>query len=205
MGIAFDSVPPKRVTVRPNRLKCFPTGSRKKFSKDEGILAEPLVPATMKCGLPAQINCGFEADSWRKNRVTFSISALSVPDAPEPIVPGGFRQTPAKEIGLLEYSDRIGGRLYTRALPGMPHVHSELGGMRYEPKSHVLVREVIDVLRLCSRTFPMGITRTRQSGPRRTSSICAETTSIRKTWAIPRKCPTRSVGANGTRRRMIFK
>ena len=120
------------------------------------FFAEPLAPAAMMCGLPAQINCGFEADSWRKNRATFSISALSVPDAPEPIVPGGFRQTPAKEIGLFEYSDPIGGRLYIRVLPGMPHVHSELGGMRYEPKSHVLVREVSDVLRLCSRTFPMG-------------------------------------------------
>jgi len=61
-----------------------------------------------------------------------------------------------KKIGLFEYSDRVGGRLYTRTLPGMPHVHSELGGMRYEPKSHILVKEVIDVLRLCSKPFPMG-------------------------------------------------
>ena len=33
-------------------------------------------------------------------------------------------------IALFEYSDRIGGRLYTVTLPGLPHVKAEVGGMR---------------------------------------------------------------------------
>ena len=32
-------------------------------------------------------------------------------------------------MGLFEYSDRIGGRLYTVTLPGLPHVKAELGGI----------------------------------------------------------------------------
>ena len=31
-------------------------------------------------------------------------------------------------MGLFEYSDRIGGRLYTVTLPGLPHVKAELAG-----------------------------------------------------------------------------
>ncbi|MFL6862549.1 MAG: NAD(P)-binding protein, partial [Allosphingosinicella sp.] len=34
-------------------------------------------------------------------------------------------------IGLFEYSDRIGGRLYSVAVPGIPSMKAELGGMRY--------------------------------------------------------------------------
>ncbi|HYW53796.1 MAG TPA: NAD(P)-binding protein, partial [Dongiaceae bacterium] len=33
-------------------------------------------------------------------------------------------------VALYEYSDRIGGKIYTKTLPGMPHVHAEVGGMR---------------------------------------------------------------------------
>lgn len=34
-------------------------------------------------------------------------------------------------VALLEYSDRIGGRLYSIALPEMPSIFAELGGMRF--------------------------------------------------------------------------
>ena len=37
---------------------------------------------------------------------------------------------PVAGIHLFEMSDRIGGRLDTVRLPGMPHVPAELGGMR---------------------------------------------------------------------------
>ena len=42
------------------------------------------------------------------------------------------REFPDKAIVLFEYSDRIGGRLFSKTLPGMPHVNAELGGMRFE-------------------------------------------------------------------------
>jgi hypothetical protein len=59
-------------------------------------------------------------------------------------------------IGLFEYSDRIGGRLYTTTLPGLPHVKAELGGMRYIPSQHIVVKSLVDHLKLAKKEFPMG-------------------------------------------------
>lgn len=60
------------------------------------------------------------------------------------------------EVGLFEYSDRIGGRLYTKHLPGMPHVPAELGGMRYIPDEQPMVSNLIDALGLETQDFLMG-------------------------------------------------
>lgn len=60
------------------------------------------------------------------------------------------------EVALFEFSDRIGGRVYSRTLPGMPHVHAEVGGMRFIPKEHRLVAGMIAELDLQTRAFPMG-------------------------------------------------
>jgi protoporphyrinogen oxidase len=62
----------------------------------------------------------------------------------------------AKSVGLFEYSDRIGGRLYSRRLPGMPHLVAELGGMRYMPQSQPIITKTIAALRLETQDFPMG-------------------------------------------------
>lgn len=59
-------------------------------------------------------------------------------------------------IGLFEYSDRIGGRLYTVTLPGLPHVKAEVGGMRYIPDQHIMVASLVDHLELPTKDFPMG-------------------------------------------------
>jgi hypothetical protein len=59
-------------------------------------------------------------------------------------------------IGLFEYSNRIGGRLYTTTLPGLPHVKVELGGMRYIPSQHIMVKSLVDHLKLMKKEFPMG-------------------------------------------------
>ena len=48
---------------------------------------------------------------------------------------------PEAKLALFENSDRIGGRLYSRYLPGMPHVTAELGGIHAPPnyrRSHML-------------------------------------------------------------------
>lgn len=58
-------------------------------------------------------------------------------------------------IGLFEYSDRIGGRLYSRTLPGLPNVVAELGGMRFIPDDHVMVSTLVDELKLQTKDFPM--------------------------------------------------
>ena len=63
---------------------------------------------------------------------------------------------PQKRIALFEYSNRVGGRLYSVPLPGMPHVNAELGGMRYIPDSQTFVRELIENMGLPTREFPMG-------------------------------------------------
>jgi lysine 2-monooxygenase len=59
-------------------------------------------------------------------------------------------------IALFEYSDRIGGRLYTVTLPGLPHVHAEVGGMRYIPSQHIMVADLVYHLGLPTKNFPMG-------------------------------------------------
>lgn len=59
-------------------------------------------------------------------------------------------------IGLFEYSDRVGGRLFTVTLPGLPHVKAEVGGMRYIPDQHILVADLVTHLKLPTKAFPMG-------------------------------------------------
>jgi monoamine oxidase len=71
---------------------------------------------------------------------------------------------PDKRVVLLEYSDRIGGRLFTRALPGITAVNAELGGMRYIPQSHPLFTNLVAELRLAHRDFPMGDPKTDPQG-----------------------------------------
>src|SRR3984885_15286194 len=60
------------------------------------------------------------------------------------------------KIALFEYSNRIGGRLYTVTMPGLPHVKAEVGGMRYIPTQHIMVASLIDHLKLPKKDFPMG-------------------------------------------------
>ena len=71
---------------------------------------------------------------------------------------------PDKRVVLLEYSDRIGGRLFTRPLPGITAVNAELGGMRYIPESHPLVNNLVKELGLAHRPFPMGDPKTDPHG-----------------------------------------
>ncbi|MDD0974005.1 flavin monoamine oxidase family protein [Pseudomonas fontis] len=67
-----------------------------------------------------------------------------------------------KRIALFEYGDRIGGRLFSINLPGLPNVVAEVGGMRYMPSAdhdtsgHVLVDKLVQHLDLPSKDFPMG-------------------------------------------------
>lgn len=61
-----------------------------------------------------------------------------------------------QRIGLFEYSDRIGGRLYTVTMPGIPNVKAEVGGMRYIPDQHVAVARLVEHLGLPTKDFPMG-------------------------------------------------
>jgi monoamine oxidase len=60
------------------------------------------------------------------------------------------------KIALFEYSDRIGGRLYTITMPGLPHVKAEVGGMRYIPDQHIMVASLVKHLKLPTKDFPMG-------------------------------------------------
>jgi len=61
-----------------------------------------------------------------------------------------------EKIALFEYSNRIGGRLYSRKLPGLPNVVAELGGMRWIPDQHVMVNSLVKKLDLAEKDFPMG-------------------------------------------------
>jgi len=59
-------------------------------------------------------------------------------------------------VALFEYSNRIGGRLYTVTIPGMPHVKAEVGGMRYIPDQHLMVAGLVEHLKIPTKDFPMG-------------------------------------------------
>ena len=63
---------------------------------------------------------------------------------------------PDQNIVLFEYSDRIGGRLFTRQLPDIPHINAELGGMRFIPGEQPLITSLVKNLGLETRKFPMG-------------------------------------------------
>ncbi|MEZ4454504.1 MAG: FAD-dependent oxidoreductase, partial [Nannocystaceae bacterium] len=63
---------------------------------------------------------------------------------------------PQRKIGLFELSERIGGRLFSRHLPGMDHVVAELGGMRYIAEAQKLIHGLIEHLGLPSRPFLLG-------------------------------------------------
>ena len=39
-----------------------------------------------------------------------------------------------RKIGIFEQWDRVGGRIHTYRLPGMPELHAELGAMYYMPQ-----------------------------------------------------------------------
>jgi len=61
-------------------------------------------------------------------------------------------------IALIEWSDRIGGRIDSRIIAGMDHVPAELGGMRFT-ESHELLSLVVKHLRLSTECFPMSTNR----------------------------------------------
>jgi protoporphyrinogen oxidase len=65
------------------------------------------------------------------------------------------QEKPELKVAVFEYGDRIGGRLYSYEMPGMPHVKAELGGMRWLT-SHQIVVGLIGLLDLGTREFPMG-------------------------------------------------
>jgi len=50
-------------------------------------------------------------------------------------------------VGLFEYGDRVGGRLFSLALPGIPDTPVELGGMRFLT-THQRVTALVDLLGL---------------------------------------------------------
>lgn len=64
-------------------------------------------------------------------------------------------EKPDLKVAVFEYGDRIGGRLYSYPMPGMPHIKAELGGMRWL-LSHKIVVGLIEQLKLETREFPMG-------------------------------------------------
>jgi len=66
-------------------------------------------------------------------------------------------EDPQRRVGLFELSSRIGGRLFSRTLPGMPHVVAELGGMRYIPGAQALIDGLIEHLGLPNKPFLRGV------------------------------------------------
>jgi lysine 2-monooxygenase len=57
-------------------------------------------------------------------------------------------------VGLFEYGDRIGGRLFSLSLPGIPDTPVELGGMRFL-STHSHVRSLVEHFGLMTRELPV--------------------------------------------------
>lgn len=58
------------------------------------------------------------------------------------------------KVRLFESSERVGGRLFSVTPPGMPHLHAELGGMRYV-SSQPVVADLVTHLGLPTAPFPV--------------------------------------------------
>lgn len=58
------------------------------------------------------------------------------------------------KIAVIEWSDRVGGRLDSRIIAGMEHVPAELGGMRFTD-SHQIVMQLVKRFNLPFDAFPM--------------------------------------------------
>ena len=76
---------------------------------------------------------------------------------------GGGAAKPPRDVAVFEYGNRIGGRLYTKHIPGMPNIAAELGGMRFikpeddQPASNQpMVTNLIRAMGLPVHVFPMG-------------------------------------------------
>nr|CAC19362.1 cyplasin L [Aplysia punctata] len=61
-----------------------------------------------------------------------------------------------QNIGVFEFCDRVGGRLFTYQLPNTPDVQLELGGMRYITGAHNLLEGVVRQLGLTPVVFTEG-------------------------------------------------
>ncbi|MBV9553880.1 MAG: NAD(P)-binding protein, partial [Alphaproteobacteria bacterium] len=60
------------------------------------------------------------------------------------------------DVGLFEYSDRLGGRLWSAALRDMPEEFAEFGGMRFYKEMHI-VWNLIESLGLAPRAIPFPV------------------------------------------------
>jgi monoamine oxidase len=60
------------------------------------------------------------------------------------------------DVGLFEYSDRIGGRLWSAALRDLPDEYVEFGGMRFYKEMHI-VWNLIEKLGLGPRAIPFPV------------------------------------------------
>ncbi|KAH9505782.1 hypothetical protein Btru_055803 [Bulinus truncatus] len=70
-----------------------------------------------------------------------------------------------KNIEVFEYSNRVGGRLYTTTLPDAPDVPIDLGGMAFLPETHSRVLRVIKETGLTYKSAPKGIVEYTKSIP----------------------------------------
>ena len=71
----------------------------------------------------------------------------------------GWRLTNSKKrqkVFLFEYTNRIGGRLFTVPKLGNADINAEIGGMRYNPAQHKLFSFLLKKLGLTPKEFPMG-------------------------------------------------
>jgi hypothetical protein len=62
---------------------------------------------------------------------------------------------PPPRVAVFELSERIGGRLYSVAVPDAPHLHAEMGGMRFLT-SQQLVAGLVNHLGLPIKPFAVG-------------------------------------------------
>lgn len=111
-------------------------------------------------------DCGDRSDEWNCNSSSSSNSSENKCDKSLDVAivgagPGGtysayrLRDT-GKNIGLFEYSDRVGGRQYDIHVPGSQSKVQPMGAMRFIEGTHPIVRRVINELRLATSKFVEG-------------------------------------------------
>jgi monoamine oxidase len=85
---------------------------------------------------------------------------------------------PGERVAIFEQSERVGGRLLSLEMPGIPGVWCELGGMRFTSQQTLVRTLVENVLELRTHTFVVGepenINYLRGRHIRREAPLCAE-------------------------------
>nr|QWQ59717.1 L-amino acid oxidase Aplysianin-A [Physella acuta] len=95
------------------------------------------------------------ADHSRQNGCSRTVDVAIIGAGPSGAYSAYKLRDAKKAVEVFEFSNRVGGRLYTTTLPNAPGLLLEAGGMRFIPEVHVRVEELSKALGLTKEPFTL--------------------------------------------------